>query len=171
MRISSIIAGLILILVGAFFLMLPLFPDLADSINIALTWPMIIVGVGALFLLGALLGAPGMAIPGSLFAGLGLMLSYQNANNAWKSWGYSWALIPGFVGVGIVIQETLKGRAAKGLREGGQLIVISLIMFVVAAALIGRLMNFTIVAALLLIGLGLWQLLRVTLGRRPSSNG
>jgi hypothetical protein len=168
MRISSIVAGLILILVGLFFLVVPLFPGLADTINIELTWPMIIVGVGVLFLLGALLGAPGMAVPGSVIAGIGLMLSYQNANDAWESWGYSWALIPGFVGVGIVIQETLKGRAAKGLREGGQLVVISLIMFVIAAALIGRLMNFTVVAALLLIGVGLWQLLKVFLGRRPA---
>jgi hypothetical protein len=165
---SSIIAGLILILVGLFFLLLPFFPSLADSINIELTWPMIIVGVGGLFLLGALLGSPALAVPGSVIAGIGLLLTYQNANDAWETWGYSWALIPGFVGVGIVIQETLKGRAGKGLREGGQLIVISLVMFVIAGALIGGLVDFTMAAALILIGLGLWQLIKVLLGRQAA---
>jgi len=169
MRISSIIAGLILILVGLFFLLLPLFPSLADSINIELTWPMIIVGVGGLFLLGSFLGSPGLAVPGSVVTGIGLMLYYQNANDAWESWGYSWALIPGFVGAGIVLQQTLKGQAAKGLREGGQLIVISLVMFVIAGALIGGLLNFTMAAALVLIGLGLWQLIKVLLGKRRVS--
>ncbi|MFN2222915.1 MAG: hypothetical protein ACK2UH_10205 [Candidatus Promineifilaceae bacterium] len=168
MRMSSIIAGLILILVGLFFLLLPFFPSLADSINIELTWPMIIVGVGGLFLLGALLGSPALAVPGSVIAGIGLLLTYQNANDAWETWGYSWALIPGFVGVGIVIQETLKGRAGKGLRKGGQLIVISLVMFVIAGALIGGLVDFTMAAALILIGLGLWQLIKVLLGRQAA---
>lgn len=169
MRKSSIITGLILILVGLFFLLLPLFPNLADSINITLTWPMIIVGVGSLFLLGAFLGSPGLAVPGSIIAGIGLMLTYQNANDAWQTWGYSWALIPGFVGVGVVIQETLKGDASKGLREGGQLIVISLVMFVIFGALIGGLLDFTLAAALVLIGLGLWQLAKVLLGRTKTS--
>ena len=165
MRTSSIIAGLILILVGLFFLLLPFFPNLADSINIERLWPMIIVGVGGLFLLGALLGAPDLAIPGSLIAGLGLMLYYQNANDAWETWAYSWALIPGFVGVGIVIQEALKGRARKGLREGGQLIIISLILFAIFGALIGGILNFATVAALALISIGMWQLIKVLLGR------
>ena len=165
MRTSSIIAGLILILVGLFFLLLPWFPSLADSINIELMWPLIIVGVGALFLLGAFLGAPDLAIPGSIITGIGLMLYYQNANDAWETWAYSWALIPGFVGVGIIIQQTLKGRVRKGLREGGQLILISLILFGVFGALIGGLLSFATVAALLLIGLGLWQLMKVLLGR------
>ncbi len=165
MRTSSIIAGLILILVGLFFLLLQFSPDLANSINIARLWPMIIVGVGGLFLLGAVLGAPDLAIPGSIIAGIGLMLYYQNANDAWESWAYSWALIPGFVGVGIIIQELLKGRPRKGLREGGQLIVISLIMFVIFGALLGGILNFVTVAALALIGLGLWQLTKILLGR------
>ena len=169
MRISSIIAGLILILVGLFFLVLPLFPELADSINISQLWPLIIVGVGGLFLLGALLGAPDLAIPGSIIAGIGLMLYYQNANDAWASWSYSWALIPGFVGVGIVIQQSLKGQGRKGLREGGQLIVISLIMFAIFGSFIGGLLNFATVAALALISLGVWQLLKVLLGRGQAS--
>jgi len=169
MRISSIIAGLILILVGLFFLLLPWFPNLAESINIELVWPLIIVGVGGLFLLGALLGAPDLAIPGSVIAGIGLMLYYQNANDAWETWAYSWALIPGFVGVGIAIQQTLKGRPQNGIREGGRLIIISLTMFLIFGSLIGGLLNFVTVAALALIGAGLWQLMKVLVGRSQKS--
>jgi hypothetical protein len=169
MRISSIVAGLILILVGLFFLLLPWFPNLADAINIELVWPLIIVGVGLLFLLGALLGAPDLAIPGGIVAGIGLMLYYQNANDAWESWAYSWTLIPGFVGIGIVIQQTLKGRARKGIHDGGQLIIISLIMFLVFGSLFTGFLNFITVAALALIGAGLWQLMKVLLGKSQNS--
>jgi hypothetical protein len=38
-------------------------------------------------------------------------------------------------------------------------------MFVIAGALIGGLLNFTVAAALVLIGLGLWQLIKVLLGQ------
>jgi hypothetical protein len=168
MRTSSIIAGLILILVGLFFLLLPFFPDLAISINIGQLWPLIIVGVGALFLLGAVLGSPDLAVPGAIIAGIGLMLYYQNANNAWGTWAYSWALIPGFAGAGIIIQGLLKGQSRKALREGGQLILISLIMFAIFGALLGGFLNFVTVAALILIGVGLWQLIRVLLKRGQS---
>ena len=51
------------------------------------------------------------------------------------------------------------------LREGGQLIVISLILFAVFGALLGGFLNFTTVAALVLIGIGAWQLFKVLLGR------
>jgi hypothetical protein len=51
------------------------------------------------------------------------------------------------------------------------LIVISLIMFVVFGALIGGLLNFTTVAAIVLIGAGLWQLLKVALRRGQANKG
>ena len=78
-------------------------------------------------------------------------------------------MIPGFVGVGIIIQQVLKGQSRKGLREGGRLIIISLILFAIFGALIGGLLNFVTVAALVLIGLGLWQLMKVFVGRSKSN--
>ena len=94
MRRGSIIAGLILIAVGVLLLVLPLFPSLSDIINIDKQWPLIIVGIGGLFILGALLGAPGLAIPGCVIGGIGLMLYFQNLFDAWETWAYAWALIP-----------------------------------------------------------------------------
>ena len=168
MRSSSIAAGVILILAGLFFLLLPLFPNIAGVINIGQQWPLIIVAVGGLFLLGALLGVTGLAIPGSIIAGIGSLLYYQNLNNAWASWAYAWALIPGFVGIGIFISRVLEGEPRRGLREGGGLIVISSILFIVFGSFLGGLLSFGLVVAILLIVFGLWLFLRALFSRNQS---
>ena len=140
---------------GLFFLILPLFPNISGVINIADQWPLIIVAVGALFLISALAGAPGLAIPGSIITGIGCLLLYQNTYDAWESWAYAWALIPGFVGIGIIIARTLEGEPRRGLRSGGTLIFISLIMFLAFGAFLGGGISFSVLWAVLFIGLGL----------------
>ncbi len=165
MRRSSIAVGIILILVGLFFLLLPLFPNLSNLVNIEQHWPLIIVAVGGLFILGALLGVSGLAIPGTIIAGIGALLYYQNLNDAWETWAYAWALIPGFVGIGIIIARALGGNARQGIREGGGLIVISLILFFVFGALLGGGYSFGVVLAVLLILAGVWQLARAIFGK------
>ena len=170
MRRGTIIAGLILIAAGALLLILPLFPNVSDFINIEQQWPLIIVGVGGLFILGALLGTPGLAIPGCVLGGIGLLLYYQNLFDAWHTWAYAWALIPGFVGVGIILMEFLQGHTAKGLREGGQLILISAILFLVFGAFLGGWASFGFVMAILLIGLGVWSLARAIRGGRRAKD-
>ena len=174
MRRSSIVAGIILILVGLFFLLLPLFPNISGVIDISEHWPLIIVSVGALFLFAALIGAPGLAVPGSIITGIGCLLLYQNLNDAWESWAYAWALIPGFVGIGIIIARTLEGQARRGLRKGGTLIFISLILFLAFGAFLGDGINFGVLWAVLLIGLGLRLLIKTLRGvstSRAASTG
>ncbi len=153
---GSIVGGVILILVGLFFLLLPLFPNVSANLDIEQQWPLIIVAIGGLFLLGALMGAPGLAIPGSIIAGLGLLMYYQNMNDAWETWAFAWALIPGFVGIGIVIARALKGEARRGVREGSGLIIISIVLFFVFGSFLGGGFSFGLVLALFLIGFGLW---------------
>lgn len=69
-----------------------------------ISWPSILWGMGALFLLVALVSSIGpLAIPGTILAGLGLLLAWQNQTGAWGSWAYSWALIPAFVGLGLFL--------------------------------------------------------------------
>jgi hypothetical protein len=160
MRRSSIVAGIILILVGLFFLLLPLFPNISGVIDMAEHWPLIIVAIGALFLFSALGGAPGLAIPGSIITGIGGLLLYQNLNDAWESWAYAWALIPGFVGIGIIIARALEGEMRRGLRSGGTLIIISLVLFMAFGAFLGGGINFGVLWAVLLIGLGLRLLIK-----------
>lgn len=164
MQKSSVVAGLILIAAGAFFLLLSLFPNVTDFLNIETHWPFIIVAVGGLFLFGAMLGTPALAVPGTIIAGIGLMLYYQNVNNAWGSWAYSWALIPGFVGLGTIFMYTLQGRFRQGLNEGGRLIIISLVLFFVFGAFLGGNFASSLVWAILLIGLGLLLMVRNVFG-------
>jgi hypothetical protein len=164
MRRSSILGGIVLILVGVFFLLLPYFPNLSGVIDISLHWPLIIVGVGLLFLFAALLGAPGLAIPGSIVTGIGGMLYYQNAYEAWSSWAYSWTLIPGFVAIGIIIARTIEGRFSAGLRSGGTLLIISLLMFLAFGTFLSRGISFGVLWAILFIALGLRLLLKSVFG-------
>lgn len=158
MRKSSVIGGTILILVGLFFLVLPLFPNLADLIDIQQQWPLIIVAIGGLFLLAALLGTPPLAVPGSIISGIGLLMYYQNLNDAWETWSFAWALIPGFVGIGTILMYVLQGNARVGLQQGGRLVIISAVLFVIFAALFGGALAFGQIWPVLLIGLGLWML-------------
>lgn len=133
---GSIVGGVIMIGVGVTFLLLQLFPELAVRLNIGAQWPLIVVLVGGAFLLSAFLGTPHLAIPGSIVTGIGLILYYQNGTGNWASWSFAWALIPGFVGIGLMLSGMLareKGKTA--VQDGRRLIFISAIMFIVFGAL------------------------------------
>jgi hypothetical protein len=116
------------------------------------------VGVFLLFL-GLILGAPGMAIPAAIVAGIGGILYYQDLTGDWESWAYMWTLIPGFVGVGTVLAGLLGENTRTNIRHGLNLMVVSAVLFLVFSALLGGwslLGNY--VPAILLILLGLWVL-------------
>ena len=135
---SSLAIGLVFILLGALFLAIQWVPGLQAWSDIEYSWPLIIVGVGVLLLtVGLLTGVPAMAVPACIVGGLGGLLYWQNATGNWESWSYAWALIPGFVGVGIVVSGLLGGEAGRALREGARLILISLVMFTVFGSLFG----------------------------------
>lgn len=69
-----------------------------------LSWPSIIWGMGAMFSLAAIAGGLSpLLIPGTILGGLGTLLAYQKLTGDWASWAYTWALIPGFVGLGIFL--------------------------------------------------------------------
>jgi hypothetical protein len=157
---SSIIGGLILILMGTLFLFMQFFPGLADRIDLANQWPLIIVAIGGFFLLAALVGTPPLAIPGSIITGIGGILYYQNLTDNWASWAYVWALILGFVGFGTILMHTLQGRFRRGIREGGSLLAISAVMFVVFAAFFNGLGGIGQYWPVLLILAGGWLLIK-----------
>jgi hypothetical protein len=82
-----------------------------------------------------LIDVPEMAIPASIVSGIGLILYYQNASGNWASWAYMWALIPGFVGIGIILAAIL-GRGGWGrAREGLDLMLTSLLLYALFATI------------------------------------
>ena len=101
-----------------------------------------------------------MAVPACIVGGIGGLLYWQNATGNWESWAYAWALIPGFVGVGVVLSRLLGGGGRKALQEGGSLILISLALFAVFGSWLGGLNLFGDYWPVLLILWGVWLLIR-----------
>jgi hypothetical protein len=156
-RRSSLVGGLLLILLGTWFLVSQFLPGLYPEFS----WPWIIIGVGVLMLvIGLLSGEPDMAVPACIVGGIGGLLYWQNATGNWESWAYAWTLIPGFVGVGVVLSGLLGGGGGKAARDGGGLILISLALFAVFGSWLGGLTLFGDYWPVLLILWGLWLLVR-----------
>jgi len=131
--------GVVLVAVGIAFLVLQIVPGLASWFTGTLSWPLIIVGVGAFVLIvGLLSGAPETAIGACVVAGIGGILYYQNLTGDWVSWSYAWTLIPGFAGVGMVISGILKGRVSHSISHGLNQILISVILFLIFGSIFGR---------------------------------
>lgn len=166
---SSIVGGLILILVGVFFLLFQVFPGLGAWIDLERHWPLLIVGLGLLFLIGAVSGVPALAIPGSIIGGIGSILFYQNMTGNWESWSYIWTFIPGFVGIGLLLMERLEGTRTDASKAGKILILISLIMFAAFGAFFSILGLAGQWWPIVLIILGGWILLRNRPSRRDGT--
>jgi hypothetical protein len=156
-RQSSAIFGLILILVGLFFVARQLAPDLfADW----LTWPLIIMAAGGFALLGAIVTrSAGLAVPGTVVTGIGSILYWQNATGRWDSWSYIWTLIPGFVGLGLVFSSLL-GAGSEERRSGLQLMLFSLVGFAIFGGAFEFGWDFGRLWPLILILIGGYTLLR-----------
>ena len=136
---GTLVAGLVLILLGVLFLVIQFVPELQTYITFS--WPLILVGVGVIMLIvGILAGAPGLAVPACIVGGIGGLLYWQNATGNWDSWAYAWTLIPGFVGLGVLLSGLLGGEDTRQAVSGGfWLILISLVLFAIFGSLFGAL--------------------------------
>lgn len=134
---TNLALGIILLAVGGWLLAARQVPALQDLME-NFTWPMWTIGAGLLILLiGLLTGAPGMAVPASIVAGIGGILYYQNATGNFNSWSYMWTLIPGFVGVGSILAGLLGENTRRNLGSGLRLIVTSAVLFLIFASFFG----------------------------------
>lgn len=159
---TTLFLGLLLILIGAWLVVSRQVPAVQEWLDANFAWPMYTIGAGLLiFLLGLLSGAPGMSVPAAIVTGIGGILYYQNATNDFASWSYMWTLIPGFVGVGVILAGLLGEHTRHNIGRGLNLIVISAVLFLIFGALFGGL---SILGpngpAVLLIALGVYILLR-----------
>lgn len=157
---SQFALGVILILLGVWFLLdksVPAFHSFFDKYT---EWPanLLLIG-GVIFILALVLGQPGLSVPAAIVAGLGGIFYYQEIASDYESWSYMWALIPGFVGIGSVIAGLLGDNTAHNIKRGINLMVISAVLFLVFSSFLGGwelLGNFG--PAILLILLGVWML-------------
>jgi hypothetical protein len=131
-RRSALAGGIILILLGLLFL--------AGQFNLLswagdLTWPLILVGIGAaMLIIGLLVGEPGMAVPACVVAGIGGILYWQNETGQWETWAYVWTLIPGFVGIGTILAGLFEWKW-ETIRGGIWLLAISAILFAIFSSI------------------------------------
>lgn len=164
---SNIVLGLVLIIAGAYFLARKFFPELPFWDIIDFSWHFYIIAAGILlFLIGLLAGVPSMAVPAALVSGIGALLYWQDTTNNWESWAYAWTLIPGFVGIGTILQGLLGEQTRQSLRQGFNLVIVSLILFSIFASVLGGWQIFGPYWPVLIILLGLWMIVRVLIRKR-----
>jgi len=148
--------GLLLILAGAWFIAVQFIPGLREWIRLEDTWALWVIGAGAVLLvIGLVTGVPGLAVPACIVGGIGAILYWTTTSGSWESWTYAWALIPSFVGLGVLVSRLLEGRTRKAVSEGGGLILIGLVLFVVFGSVFGGLNWFGPYWPLLVVGFGL----------------
>lgn len=170
-RRGSLTFGLILILLGGWFLTMQFVPSVADWFESFVDWPIWIIGPGLIFIFAAIVStATDLAIPGSIITGIGLILAYQNETGDWQSWSYAWALIIAFVGIGIFLSFALRGQFRKAFSESSGPFLTGVVMFLIFGSIFratfGQSPFFGEYWPVLLIVFGLWLLVRPFL-RKP----
>jgi hypothetical protein len=164
---SRLAVGVLLLVLGGYFLAAQFIPALGDWINIEFSWPLIVVGVGLfLVVIGLLAGEPDMAVPAFIVGGIGGILYYQNATGNWESWAYVWTLIPGFVGLGLLASVVLGGRERGNFTGGLWMLLISAVMFLIFGSFLGGQELLGNYWPVLLILLGVWLFGRAIFRRR-----
>ena len=154
---TQLALGVLLVLLGAWFIAVRQIPILKPFSNLNWDWPFYVIGAGALLLIiGLVTDAPRMAIPAAIVAGIGGILYYQNMSHDWESWNFIWTLIPGFVGVGNILAGLFGDDTRHNIGRGLNLIVISAVLFLIFAAIFNRiniLGNYGVAVLLILLGL------------------
>ena len=159
----GLVGGVLLILLGGFFLAAQLLPEYFGNIF----WPYIIIGVGGAFLVAALLTRTGgLAIPGSIIGGIGGILYYQAVTYDWASWSYLWTLIPGFVGVGVILAGLLSRERPHFDTGGVILLAISAMGFLIFGGVFGMALDVNVLWPIFLIGISVITLISAIFRKR-----
>ena len=137
-RRGSFAIGFLLVVTGLVLLFREIYRPVFDAWLGWLTWPWWIIGVGAVFLVFAVLGAgSGLAVPGSILVTVGLILFYQVRTSDWDSWAYVWALIPASVGLGLILSGLLDRNRGASV-TGAWMLASNLVLFGIFYAAFGQ---------------------------------
>jgi hypothetical protein len=120
-NVGALVGGALLILGGIGLLVV-------QAGGVTLDWPVWIVISGAATIGIAVIAGfagpsaeevgQGFAAVGGIILAVGLVLAWQEANDAYASWAYAWALVaPGGVGLGLAVYGLAHGRG-KVFRDG-----------------------------------------------------
>ena len=126
---GALVGGTLLMALG----LLSLANQFFRGFNWGLLWPFMVIGVGILFFAAMFAGgkqAAGLAIPGTIVSGVGLVLLFQNITRHWESMSYFWTLIILFVGVGIYIMGVYSNDAGQK-KSGASVMKVGLILFII----------------------------------------
>jgi hypothetical protein len=135
---TSLALGIVLVVVGVFFLVMRLFDIDLSSYG----WPLYVIIPGlTLLVVGFVSLGTGALIPGGIITMTGLVLAYQNSTGDWASWSYAWALVCPFgVGVGLLLQG-LRDRDARQLKTARSLMFWGLLIFMIGFVLFESILN------------------------------
>jgi len=158
-RRATLAIGILLILIGVFFLVLRFVPGVQAWLDAYFAWPVLIIAFAVVLLIvGLLVGLPAMVVPACVFGCIGGILYWQSWTGDWASWSYAWALIPGAAGVGMFLLGLTSSKERKSIGAGLWLILVSAVMFLVFGSAFGAFLG----------GWGLvlqyWPLLLIGLG-------
>lgn len=173
-RRGSFTFGVILILLGAWFLAVQFVPQIGEWMDRVADWPIWVIAPGVIFILAGLVsGVTELMIPGSIISGTGLILYYQNATGDWQSWSYVWALFIVFVGIGVFLSHLFKGQVGKAFEEGIPPMMTGIVMFLIFGSIFRAAFGQSPLLGdywpLLLVGVGLWLLIRPMFRKKKKS--
>jgi hypothetical protein len=150
---GTMAAGIILVALGAVFFALNLIPGIVA----AKTWPLVLVVLGIGFCLPALIwpnqrqSLAGLFIPGCILIVLGGIFLFNTFTGIWSVWAIAWMLIPGSVGLGLVLGAWI-GKWDKSVTQVGMwMLVLSLALFALFASMFGNIVVKSIGAGLLVV--------------------
>ena len=135
---SGLALGLVLVVVGIFFLIMRLFQIDLSSYG----WPLYVIIPGlTLLIVGFVSLGTGALVPGGIVTVTGLILAAQNATGDWASWAYAWTLVvPGGAGLGLFLQG-LRVHDSKQVRLGRNLMFWSALMFMIGFVIFESIFN------------------------------
>jgi len=137
---AGLVIGLLLIGLGGLFLA----SNLLTGFDIILSWPIIFFILAAGFAIWPFIfpqakqGLAGLLIPAAILATLGSIFMYNTLTTDWGAWAYLWILLPGGVGLGLVVAGWVGEWGRTTVNVGLWMLGISLVVFAFFSTLFGE---------------------------------